>query len=197
MENEDESVLIEPIMAVCKKNFGPQAKRSTTSSTVKSSSRVDSSMKEQRNSKHQKISNSASKNSFGVLRNLFAGSRGRKSGDDQQSPERKSPRRRRSLESSSSRLNRRASRDTSSKQVQIVSSGCGQTTSYLDLSQPSQDWKMAVHGSSPTYTRTLTADPHENNECIAEVEPEEMEYTASPEQPSFAYYGRACVPDEA
>ncbi|KAF7925068.1 uncharacterized protein EAE98_007156 [Botrytis deweyae] len=82
-------------------------------------------------------------------------------------------------------------------QVQIVSSGCGQTTSYPDLSQPSQDWKMAVHGSSPTYTRTLTADSYENNECIAEVEPEEMEYTASHEQPSFAYYGRACVPDEA
>ncbi|KAF7890797.1 uncharacterized protein EAF01_010606 [Botrytis porri] len=196
METEDESVLVEPIMAVYKKNFWPQAKRSTTSSSMKSSSRVDNSMKGPRNSKHQKISTSASKNLIGYFRNPFTGSSGRKSGDDRQSPERKSPRRRRSLESSSSRPNRRASRDTSSKQVQIISSGHDQTISYQDLSQPLQDWKMAVHGSSTTYTRVLTANPHENNEYFVEVEPEEM-YTASPEQSSVAYYGRASVPDEA
>ncbi|TGO69499.1 hypothetical protein BOTNAR_0010g00360 [Botryotinia narcissicola] len=196
MENEDESVLVEPIMAVYKKHFGPQAKRSTTSSSVKSSSRADSPMKEPRNFKHQKISNSASKKIISYVRNSFAGSSGRKSGDDQQSPERKSPRRRRSLESSSSRPNRRVSRDTSSKQVQFVSSGYDQTISYPDFSQPSQDWKMAVHGSSTTYARILTADPHENDECIVKVEAEEMEYTASPEQSSVSYYGRAIVPDE-
>ncbi|TGO20560.1 hypothetical protein BPAE_0285g00050 [Botrytis paeoniae] len=177
METEDVSELAGPIMAVYRKSFGPHAKRSTASSSVKSSSRGDNLLKETREPKQQKTSTSAL-SSF--ANSLFRGS-GRKLGDDRQPPEQ-------------SIWRRRTSRDTGSKHLEYPSLSYDETMSYKNSSQPVQDW--SAHGSSNKYTRTLTAELYAKDEIISQPEDSKaIEYTATPQQPYGYYHGRPNVPD--
>ncbi|KAF7861931.1 hypothetical protein EAF04_007812 [Stromatinia cepivora] len=198
MEAVEKSELVEPIMAVFKRDTLPQARRSETSSSSKSfSQRAESAAKDTRDYKHQKTAAGAS--SKGIGGSFFNKATAwvessLKSGDNRQSPERTS-RRRRSPEPSSSRPNRRASLDTSSKEFQYTPSSYDQTMSYPQPSQPIQDWPASVHASPTTYTRKLTAEPHEEGKIIVETQYGKMAYTSSPGQPSGYYYGRPSVPD--
>jgi len=197
-ETGEELELVGPVMAVYKRSVSPQAKRSTTSSSVKSSSqRADSQMKETRDAKYQKTTPSASKSIGGYVlnaANAVFGS-GRKPGDDRRSPERTSPRNRRSPEPSTSRPSRRASRDTGSKQIQYPSLGYDydQTTSYPQSVQPTQDWQ--IQASPSTYTRSFTTGPYGDEITVEVAEPEEIEHPPSPERPVDYYHGRPNVSD--
>ncbi|KAF5870492.1 uncharacterized protein Bfra_009880 [Botrytis fragariae] len=177
METEDVSELVGPIMAVYKKTFGQHAKRSTTSSSVKSSSRGDNLPKETREPKQQKTTTSALS---GFANSLFRGS-GRKSGDDRQPPEQ-------------SIWRRRASRDTGSKHSQHSSSSYDEAMSYTNSSQPLQGWP--ARGSPTKYSRILTPEPRAKDEAISQPEGYEVvEYTATPQQPYGYYQGRPSVSD--
>ncbi|TGO47897.1 hypothetical protein BCON_0259g00060 [Botryotinia convoluta] len=174
-ETEDASELVGPIMAVYKKNVGQQAKRSTTFSSVKSSSRGDSLLKETREPKQQKTSTSRL-SSF--AKPWFRVS-GRKLGEDRQPPEQ-------------SIWRRRGSRDTSSKHFQDPSLSYDESMSHTQFSQPVQDW--SVHGSPTKYTRTLTAEPYAQDKIISQPEGSKaVEYTATPQQLHVYYQGRPSV----
>ncbi|KAG4032859.1 hypothetical protein MFRU_006g03200 [Monilinia fructicola] len=178
MEAEERSELLGPVMAVYKR-ASPQARRSATSS-ARSSFHAEISMKEPRDHGHHKIATNAPKR-IGSSINAFVEGISRKSKDDRRSPE-----------PSSSHPSRRASRDTSTKQVQYSSLSYGQTVSYSQSTQPTED--MPIPFAPSAYTRTVTGVPCEG--ATAEVvEPREMTYTSSPEEWSDYYHGRPSVPD--
>ncbi|KAF7950310.1 hypothetical protein EAE96_007597 [Botrytis aclada] len=177
IDTEDVSELIGPIMAVYKKSLGPQAKRSTASSSVRSSSRGDTLLKETRESKQQRTTTGALSN---FANSLFR-SGGRKLGEDRQSSEQ-------------STCRRRGSRDTGSKYLQYPSLSYNESMSYTQFSQPVQEW--STRGSPTEYTRTLTAERYAEDEIISQPDDSKaIEYTATSQQPYGYYQGRPSVSD--
>lgn len=121
--------------------------------------------------------------------NAFNGSSSRRSGG---SPERNSPRNRRSPEPAASRPSRRVSRDTDSKQAQYSSSSYDEPVNYSQSNLLVQGWQM--NSPPSTYSRASTTTPHNDEITVEVAEPEEME-PSGPEYASGYYHGRSSVQD--